>query len=167
MIGSVELFIMIALAVVLGQCLAWLVQFVAWRSMATQVVQLRESVDRAPIRSFWGETTKAHFHSVRRRTRYQVYCPVLYQIDGEVKNGIVVDMSRAGWRIKGRGRISVGTMMSLTISLPGNVAPVQISRGVVRWSEGEEFGISLVALDQGPAVQSWPNSSVPSRLFHR
>jgi hypothetical protein len=167
MISSVELFILIAIAVVLGQCLAWLVQLVAWRSMVTQVVQLRKSVDRAPFRSFWAETTKAHFHSVRRRTRYQVYCPVLYQIDGEAKHGIVVDMTRAGWRIKGRGHISVGTVMSLTISLPGNAAPVPISRGVVRWSEGEEFGISLVAFDQGPAVQSWPTSSVPSHLFCR
>ena len=168
MVGTVDLLLLIALAVAIGQCLAWLVQLVAWRSLVKQIVQLNSKMaSRAPIRSLWGQTTKKNFRYVRRSTRYQVYCPVLYQIDGEAKNGVVVDMSREGWRIKGRGHISVGTMMSLAISIPENTAPVPITRAVVRWSEGDEFGVSLIALDHASAVQSRSSSSVPSLLRRR
>ena len=43
--------------------------------------------------------------------------------------------------------------MSLAISLPGITQPVPISRAIVRWSDGGEFGIGLVALDARPAAQ--------------
>lgn len=168
MVGTIELLIMIALAVALGQCFAWLVQLVAWRSLVRQILKLNtKMVNRAPLRSFWGETTKKNFRYVNRSVRYQVNCPVLYQINGEAKSGVVVDMSREGWRIKGRGHISVGTVMSLAISIPENTVPVPISRAVVRWSEGEEFGVRLIALNQASAAQSPSNSSVPSLLRRR
>jgi hypothetical protein len=168
MVGTVELLVMIVLAVALGQCLAWLVQLVAWRSLLNQVLQLdRRLADRAPFRSFWGKARKKTLRYVRRRPRYRVHCPVLYQSNGVSKNGVVVDMSSEGWRIKGRGHIPVGTMLNLAISIPENTAPIPTSRAVVRWSEGEEFGVSLIALDQRSAVQKRPPSSVPTHLHRK
>jgi hypothetical protein len=154
MISFVELLAVTALAVALAQCVARLVRMVPSQMGGTPSVPLTpKAADHAAERSFWGETTRAHFYYVRRRTRYQVNCPVRYEIEGKAENGAVVDMSREGWRIKGGGNAPVGTEMSLTISLPSGVAPATVSRAVVRWSDGTEFGIGLIALDPGSAVE--------------
>lgn len=153
MISVAELLTVTALAVALAQCVAWLVQMVSSRGLVNQGAEFDlKGSDESVARSFWGETTRAHFHYVRRRTRYQVHCPVLYEIDGESGNGVVVDMSREGWRIRGSGPVPPGTVMCLKVTLPGLAAPVPIFQAAVRWSEGKEFGISLIALDPEPAI---------------
>ena len=65
----------------------------------------------------------------------------------------MTEMSREGWRIEAETALPVGTVMSLAICLPGNVMPVSIAQAVVRWSEGDAFGISLLTLEPGPAAQ--------------
>ena len=154
MISTVELLAILGLAGTLAQCVAWLVQRVSpGRLIPQPAPDGAGRTERSISRSSWGEATRADFHYVRRRPRYVVNCPVMYQLNHEQLAGLVVDVSREGWRIQGTGPVSVGSMISLEISLPGYATPVRISQAVVRWSDGGEFGISLVALDPQPAVQ--------------
>lgn len=154
MISIVELLAILSLAGILAQCVAWLIQRVSSGGLMPQAVAGGAGkTERSVARSSWGEATRADFRYIRRRPRYVVNCPVTYQVDHERVEGLVVDMAREGWRIRGNGPVSVGTMMSLGISLPGHPTPVPISQAVVRWSDSEEFGISLVTLDLQPAVQ--------------
>jgi hypothetical protein len=135
------------------QAVAWIIQSVMARKSRTSPQSSNAVGGTTSERKYFGETTRANFRYIHRRTRYQVNCPVRYQVEGKTENGTIVDMAREGWRVKGSGHVSVGTVMSLTISLPGGTAPVKISRAMVHWSQGDEFGISLVDLDSGSAVK--------------
>lgn len=93
------------------------------------------------------------FHHVRRSPRYPVHCPVTYRINDAEGKGVVLNMSREGWRVRGSRSVSKGTEMSLAITVPSLAGPIPILRALVRWSDGMEFGISLMALDPVPATQ--------------
>src|SRR5215217_7115547 len=150
------MFSVVALAGIVG-CALIMAQAVAWlyyRLTVTDRMAARKSAaPERPRPALWGETTRANFHYVRRRTRYQVDCAVSYQTEQLAGGGRVTEMSRDGWRIEGETALPVGTLMSLAICLPGDVTQVSIAQAVVRWSEGDAFGISLLALDPGPAAQ--------------
>ncbi|MDP3089705.1 MAG: PilZ domain-containing protein [Nitrospira sp.] len=99
------------------------------------------------------ETTPAYFHYVRRRYRYEIRCPVRYCINGQIREGVVVDMTREGWRLKGQEALVPGTMLSLDITLPGAASSLPIARAVVRWVEGGECGVKLERMEPEPAAQ--------------
>ena len=90
MISVIEFLGIIALAGVLAQGMAWSAQLVSVRRSAHVTSHRNNRIsDHAGERVYFGETTKAHFHYVRRRTRYHVHCAVDYQIDGCVGKGMV------------------------------------------------------------------------------
>ena len=99
------------------------------------------------------ETTPAYFQYVRRRYRYAVHCPVQYHGSGQMGDGLVVDMTRDGWRVRGREGMVPGMVLSLNLTIPGAVEAIPISRAVVCWVRGEEFGVKLEVLAPQPAAQ--------------
>lgn len=149
MLSTVEMVAVIAGALIMAQAVAWLLQ----RMLAVPISSSPTTIVRRPPAALWGDLTRAHFHYVRRRTRYQVACPVAYQTSDSTGRGVVRDMSRDGWRIQAEASLPVGTFMAMTVCVPRHAEPIPIARVVVRWSESREFGVSLVTLDAGPAAQ--------------
>lgn len=101
--------------------------------------------------TYVSETTPAYFQYVRRRYRYAVHCPVRYVATGQVGEGVVVDMTREGWRVRGQAGMRPGMVLSLELSLSSQAGIVAVPRAVVRWVQGTEFGVKLEAMDSGPA----------------
>ncbi len=144
MISMVEFVGVLAMALLVAQSAAWLAQ--RWQDDGASSRACQRT------RPDWGETTRAHFRYVRRRTRYQVQCPVTCRVGETEVRGLVVDMSREGWRIRAHPAWPVDTTMSPTVDLLGQSEPVSVAQAVVRWSEGTEFGVSLLAVDLAPAA---------------
>lgn len=103
--------------------------------------------------TYVSETTPAYFQYVRRRYRYAVYCPVRYVATGQTGEGVVVDMTREGWRVRGQAGIRPGIVLSMDLSLSGQVGVVAVPRAVVCWVCGTEFGVKLEAMDPQPSAE--------------
>lgn len=99
------------------------------------------------------ETTPAYFHYVRRRFRYEICCPIRYCVNGEIREGMVVDMTREGWRLKGQESLVPGMVLSFDVTLPGAASSLPIACAVVRWAEGKDCGVKLERMDPEPAAQ--------------
>ena len=143
-----ELLGIMGLAMVAAYVVAWSTQL-DWYRRPLQIGR-----NRLPILKLNGfkstyvsETTPAYFQYVRRRHRYAVECPAQYHVDGQVGEGVVVDMTREGWRIKGPGGVRLGVVLIIDVTLPGTGETISISRAVVCWVRGAEFGIKLETMD--------------------
>ncbi len=112
----------------------------------------RSSASQTTFRdTYVSETTPAYFQYVRRRYRYAVHCPVRYVATGQTGEGVVVDMTREGWRVRGRAGMRTGMVLSMDLSISSPDGVVAVPRAVVRWVHGTEFGVKLEAMDSGPA----------------
>lgn len=122
------------------------------------LVWIGGSRSRVALKKSWkagyvSETTPAYFHYVRRRYRYEIRCPIRYCINGQIREGMVVDMTREGWRLKGQEALAPGMILSLDVKLPGAASSLSIARAVVRWVQGRECGVKLERMEPEPAAQ--------------
>ena len=113
----------------------------------------RVALNKSWRADYVSETAPAYFQYVRRRYRYEVCCPIRYCINGRVKESLVVDMTREGWRLKGQEALAPGMVLSLDVTLPGATSSLPIARAVVRWVEGRECGVKLERMEPEPAAQ--------------
>lgn len=113
----------------------------------------RLALKRSWKADYVSETTPAYFHYVRRRYRYEIRCPMQYCLNGQIREGMVVDMTREGWRLKGQDALAPGMILSLDVMLPGAASSLPIARAVVRWVEGRECGVKLERMEPEPAAQ--------------
>lgn len=142
----------------LGTIAAYTIARFAHLDWHRALVWIGGSRSRVALKKSWkagygSETTPAYFHYVRRRFRYEIRCPIRYCINGEIREGIVVDMTREGWRLKGQEALDPGMILSLDVTLPGADSPLSIARAVVRWVEGRECGVKLERMEPEPAAQ--------------
>jgi hypothetical protein len=149
-----ELLGILGLGTIAGYAIARFADF-AWHRL---LVWIGGSRSRVALKKSWkagyvSETTPAYFHYVRRRYRYEIRCPIRYCINGEIREGIVVDMTREGWRLKGQESLVPGMVLSLDVTLPGAASSLLIARAVVRRVEGKECGLKLERMDPEPAAQ--------------
>lgn len=112
----------------------------------------RSSVSQTTFRdTYVSETTPAYFQYVRRRYRYAVHCPVRYVATEQSGEGVVVDMTREGWRVRGQAGMRRGMILTMDLSLSSPDGVVAVPRAVVCWVRGVEFGVKLEAVDSRPA----------------
>lgn len=142
----------------LGTIAAYTIARFAHLDWHRALVWIGGSRSRVALKKSWkagyvSETTPAYFHYVRRRFRYEIRCPIRYCINGEIREGIVVDMTREGWRLKGQEALDPGMILSLDVTLPGAASSLSIARAVVRWVEGRECGVKLERMEPEPAAQ--------------
>ncbi|MEQ1628257.1 MAG: PilZ domain-containing protein [Nitrospira sp.] len=142
----------------LGTIAAYTIARFAHLDWHRALVWIGGSRSRVALKKSWkagyvSETTPAYFHYVRRRFRYEIRCPIRYCINGEIREGIVVDMTREGWRLKGQEALDPGMILSLDVTLPGADSSLSIARAVVRWVEGRECGVKLERMEPEPAAQ--------------
>lgn len=83
---------------------------------------------------------------VRSFRRFPVQCSVYYSSDEFQGTGIAWNLSLNGWRVDGTHPVERGTVVTLCVFLPGQSPTVFIDRAVVRWSRGQEFGISVSSI---------------------
>jgi hypothetical protein len=149
-----ELLGIMGLAMAATYLAAWSTD-VNWRRGLTRIAgDSSHSVSKREFRdAYVSETIPAYFQYVRRRHRYAVHCPVRYCVTGQNGEGLVVDMTREGWRVRGQGGLRLGMAVSMELTLPGAAGVVPVSRAVVCWVNGTEFGVKLEAMDPLPAVE--------------
>jgi hypothetical protein len=60
--------------------------------------------------------------------------------------GMLLDLSLQGCRIKGAPPFPTGTRLRLLLWLPDQAQPVKVERAAVRWIKDDEFGVSFLEL---------------------
>lgn len=150
----IELLGILGLATIAAYTIARVAHLDWYRTLAwTESSRARVALKKGWRADYVSETTPAYFHYVRRRYRYEIRCPIRYCINGQIREGIVVDMTREGWRLKGQEILAPGMILSLDVMLPGAASSLPIARAVVRWAEGRECGVKLERMEPDPAAQ--------------
>ena len=83
----------------------------------------------------------------RKHRRYRVeYCG---SVSGDRIRaaGLIVDLSPNGCRARSDTPSSVGESVKVLIDVPRYETPLQVTRAVVRWSKGQEFGIEFIQME--------------------
>ena len=83
---------------------------------------------------------------LRPYRRFPVVIPATYENWSQGGQGIIWNLSSAGWRLSGDLPLAIGDICSLSMTLPTN-QPIAVLAGVVRWVRGEEFGIETLAMN--------------------
>ena len=82
--------------------------------------------------------------SKRIHPRVTVHRRVEFQHAGGKGEGMLLDLSLRGYRIKGVCPGSCGTRVRLQLWLPDQAHPVRVERGTVRWVQDDQFGVSFL-----------------------
>ena len=84
---------------------------------------------------------------VRKFPRFPVAMPsTLVQRDKLRYNASVKDLSLRGCRLESVVRPFTGMQVELLIELPGELIPIHISRGAVRWSGSHGIGVEFLTV---------------------
>jgi hypothetical protein len=76
--------------------------------------------------------------------RVKVHRRVEFQHAGGKGEGMLLDLSLQGCRIKGVFPGSSGIRVRLQLWLPDQAQPVKVERGTVRWVQDDQFGVSFL-----------------------
>jgi hypothetical protein len=82
--------------------------------------------------------------SKRIRGRVLVDRRVEYRYPTGVGDGMLINLSLHGCRIKGASSFSCGTRLRLQLWLSDQAQPIQIEHAVVRWVKDDQFGVSFL-----------------------
>jgi hypothetical protein len=72
--------------------------------------------------------------------------PSCYLVSSSFQYGVVRDVSLNGFRIEGRSDLHRNTLIMVRLWLPDQDNSIDIDQAVVRWVNGREFGVQIVAL---------------------
>ncbi len=82
-------------------------------------------------------------HKVRKFRRVELRCSLGFsseEIEGEAK---VTNISTAGCRAESDINVAGGLEFLVLLHLPDQLPPVRIDRAIVRWVDGNSFGLSF------------------------
>ena len=163
-----------------------LVEFVAICSVATLTAagasqgwdrlrrpKVNRSTDREKSRDDGsGRPSDGAWHEPRYGKRHAVRCAIEYQVGAQKQEGILIDVSRRGWRATGPSPVLAGTSLSVRVFLPDTAQSVFIEEAVVRWSDGLDFGVELMRIspEDGQVLSEYlsvhyPMEPSPSHAF--
>jgi hypothetical protein len=103
---------------------------------------LRSSID-VRLQGDEGRPPAGAWHEPRWSARYRLSCRIEYIQDDLCSLGMLVDISKNGWRVTGQRAAAKGAVMSVNLFLPDEPMPVMIEQATVRWTDGLEFGLGL------------------------
>lgn len=83
----------------------------------------------------------------RKYTRHHIELPVSFSGDQVSDQGMVVDLSVGGCRVKSTAAVFSGEFLGMLITLPGRDLPLAIGLATVRWSIGQEFGVEFIRME--------------------
>ncbi len=85
--------------------------------------------------------------SKRKNARVEMNRPIDVQGPRGSSQGVVRDFSPGGCKIQQTGaKVHCGMRLTLRISLPDRVEPIEIKPAVVTWTSTDAFGVEFLAL---------------------
>ncbi|HSB45567.1 MAG TPA: PilZ domain-containing protein [Nitrospira sp.] len=113
--------------------------------------QKRGDNSRVPTRSSnhdvaSGRPSAGAWHEPRYGKRHQVNCRMEYLAGHNRAEGILLDLSRQGWRARGTQPVAKGTALAVYIYFPDLAQPIMVDEAVVRWTDGLEFGVEVTRI---------------------
>lgn len=104
---------------------------------------------------------------LRKHKRFNAVVPVRYGYAGTPCEGLLKDVSLGGSSIIGTVPVSVGMELMVQLSVPGDLEPLLISRALVKWVKGREFGIEFELLPADTKVHGLISTLVHDRCATR
>ena len=85
--------------------------------------------------------------SKRKNRRVEMNRPIEVQGARGTSQGVVRDFSPGGCKIQQTAaKVHCGMRLTLRISLPDRIAPIEIKPAVVTWTSKDAFGVEFLAL---------------------
>ena len=82
----------------------------------------------------------------RKSTRVEMSRPIEIQGPRGISKGIVRDFSPGGCRIEqSDAKVHCGMRLTLRVSLPDRLQPVEIKPAVVTWTRNDSFGVEFLS----------------------
>ena len=85
----------------------------------------------------------------RCRLRVPVGFPANIQSDTGAGEGVLLDLSPAGCRMRSDIALNAGTYLALQIAISQERTPLTVEVSVVRWSKDGHFGVEFLRYSQG------------------
>ena len=82
----------------------------------------------------------------RKHPRFPVDLPCSFVGDTYTGEGIVLDLSMEGCRMRCDTLLLKGAYMDVFVNLLGQIPPLPIELAVIRWSEGRVFGLEFIRI---------------------
>jgi hypothetical protein len=89
----------------------------------------------------------------RGRVRVPVDYPVLFTGDEGSGHGTVINLTLAGGEIESHVQPPVGACVCLHVQSPGARPPIIVALAIVRWKNGDRFGLEFVRFEGGTKEQ--------------
>jgi hypothetical protein len=85
----------------------------------------------------------------RCRLRIPVGYPARIQSDTGIGEGVLLDLSPAGCRMRSDIALNAGTYLALQIAISQERTPLAVEVSVIRWSKDGHFGVEFLRYSQG------------------
>ena len=104
----------------------------------------------------------------RCRLRVPVGYPASIQSDTGTGEGILLDLSPTGCRMRSNIALNAGTYLALQIAIAQERSPLAVEVSVVRWCKDGHFGVEFLRYSQGDServtnlVAALPPTEIPA-----
>jgi len=104
----------------------------------------------------------------RCRMRVPVVYPANIQSDTRAGEGVLLDLSPAGCRMRSNVALNAGTYLTLRIAVAQEPTPVTVEVSVVRWCKDGNLGVEFLRYSQGDRervtdlVHALPENALPA-----
>lgn len=98
-----------------------------------------------------GRPSAGAWHEPRYGKRHPVNCRMEYIAGHDRAEGILLDLSRQGWRARGTQLVARGTTLAVSVYFPDLAQPIMVDEAVVRWTDGLEFGVEVTRINPDAA----------------
>ena len=89
----------------------------------------------------------------RYKERIPLTCPVTFTTGSQTGEGRVLDVTSPGCLIESAGiAVPKGQSLQLKLSLPGLKVPLMVTLGIVRWTNGNQFGVEFIKMDEANRI---------------
>ena len=93
-----------------------------------------------------GRPSAGAWHEPRYGKRHQLSCRMEYLAGHNRGEGILLDLSRQGWRARGTPPVAKGTALAVYVYFSDLAQPIMVDEAVVRWTDGLEFGVEVTRI---------------------
>ena len=83
----------------------------------------------------------------RGRRRVPVDYPALFTGDAGSGHGTVTNLTIAGCEIESHDQLPIGAGLSLRVQAPEARPPILIALAIIRWKNGDRFGLEFVRFE--------------------
>ncbi|THJ21447.1 MAG: PilZ domain-containing protein [Nitrospira sp. CG24E] len=112
----------------------------------------------------------------RARLRVPVGYPASIQSDTDAGEGVLLDLSPTGCKMRSDIALSAGSYLALQIAVTHEPIPLAVEVSVVRWCKDGHFGVEFLRYSQGDrervtnlvgvlppsALHTYPNHATPT-----